>query len=105
MAELEPGDVVASLQPHRIGEDQRALVGLARRIESGQLPGVVVTRDTDPTCGDTTLTVRVGRASVSRGYRANVKLPIVSTSETDSTNLANLADTETSPRNTTGQEA
>lgn len=105
VATLEPGDIVASSPARRYVEHSRVLANLARKLENGQRPGVVVSRTTSPTVGDTDLVMACGRATLRRGYRAGSEVAVVSTSETPIDTLERLRETSNIHAATTGQEA
>ncbi len=99
VTDIAAGDLVASLQPRRIGESARVLPSLARRLEFGQLPGRVVL--TLPTNVDTMVDMRVGSVPLTRTYRNDAELPVVSASETDLDNLTRMGHDGTTNRTTT----
>lgn len=103
VADLEPGDIVATSAPRRYVEHSRVLARLADRLARGQRPGIVV--EVQRFHLDTQLTMRVGRATVRDYYVGGAELAVVSTSETDLDNLANLRETVTPIATPTGQEA
>lgn len=103
VADIVPGDLIASLQPRRAVEHSRVLVGLARKLEAGQRPGRVVL--TLPTSVDTIVDMRVGSTPWSQTYANGAELAVVSVDETDLDNLTRMGHDGTPTPTATGQEA